>query len=258
GQKGFMKNRGKFSLVCLIAILIIAGMTVIAVLQLKALATQKKSNSKSMTDVKLMTLDPGHFHAALVQKESLTGVAPQVHVYAPLGFDLIEHIKRITGFNTRKENPTAWQLEIHTGDDPLERMLREKPGNVVVIAGRNQGKIDRIKASIEGDINALVDKPWIINAAEFPKLEATLNTAEAKKLIAYDIMTERSEITTILQRELINEPGVFGVIQKGSEREPAVYLEGLHIDWPVTLPGLLDCAADATLIDQPLLRGVRE
>jgi predicted dehydrogenase len=74
----------------------------------------------------------------------------------------------------------------------------------------------------------LVDKPWIINAADFPKLEATFKAAEAKKLIAYDIMTERSEITTILQKELIHAPEVFGEMQKGSESDPAVYIESIH------------------------------
>ena len=61
-----------------------------------------------MSEIRLMTLDPGHFHAALVQKEALTGVSPQVHVYAPLGFDLLEHLKRVAGYNSRKENPTRW------------------------------------------------------------------------------------------------------------------------------------------------------
>jgi hypothetical protein len=173
-------------------------------------SAQKKPIGKAMSEIRLMTLDPGHFHAALVQKEALTGVSPQVHVYAPLGFDLLEHLKRVAGYNSRKENPTRWELEVHTGDDFLARMLRERPGNVVVIAGRNQGKIDRIKTCVENGLNALVDKPWIIDARDFPKLEATLNTADAKKLIAYDIMTERSEITTILQRELIND-GSFGM-----------------------------------------------
>jgi predicted dehydrogenase len=191
-------------------------------------AAQQKTNGKDMSDIRLMTLDPGHFHAALVQKESLAGVSPQVHVYAPLGFDLLEHLKRIAGYNNRKENPARWELEVHTGDDFLARMLRERPGNVVVIAGRNRGKIDRIKTCVENGLNAIVDKPWIIDASDFPKLEATLNTAEAKNLIAYDIMTERSEITTILQRELINDADVFGTMQKGSENEPAVYMESIH------------------------------
>src|SRR5215510_922151 len=105
-------------------------------------SAQQKTKGKVMADIRLMTLDPGHFHAALVQKEALPGVSPQVHVYAPLGFDLLEHLKRIAGYNTRRENPTRWELEVHTGEDPLARMLRERPVNVVVIAGRNQGKID--------------------------------------------------------------------------------------------------------------------
>lgn len=179
-------------------------------------------------EVKIMTLDPGHFHAGLVQKEMYPDVSPRVHVYAPLGFDLYEHLKRIANFNNRKDSPTRWEMEIHAGGDPLTRMLAERPGNVVTMAGRNQGKIDRIKASVEGGLNVLVDKPWIINAADFPKLEATFKAAESKKLIAYDIMTERSEITTILQKELIHAPEVFGQMQKGSESDPAVYIESIH------------------------------
>ena len=49
----------------------------------------------------------------------------------------LAHLGRIAAFNGRRENPTAWQLEVHTGPDPLERLLRERPGNVVVISGRN-------------------------------------------------------------------------------------------------------------------------
>jgi predicted dehydrogenase len=41
-------------------------------------------------------------------------------------------------------------------------------------------------------------------------------------------MTERSEITTILQRELINDVDVFGTMRKGSENDPAVYMESIH------------------------------
>lgn len=209
-----------------VMLLIIVGA---ALLMTSSSAQQKnKTPNKAMDEVRLMTLEPGHFHAALVQKEMYPGVSPQVHVYAPLGFDLIEHLKRIAGFNLRKENPTNWQLEVHTGEDSLARLLRERPGNVVVISGRNQGKIDRIKASVEAGLNVLVDKPWIIRPEDFAKLEATFNTATAKKLIAYDIMTERYEITTILQKELIHTPEVFGEMMKGTESDPAVYIESIH------------------------------
>src|SRR3954465_9514850 len=95
-----------------------------------------------MPDVRLLTYDPGHFHAALVQKETYPGVSPRVHVFARLGADLLAHLGRIAAFNTRAHDPTNWELEIHTSDDPLKRMLAEKPGNVVVVSGRNRGKID--------------------------------------------------------------------------------------------------------------------
>lgn len=36
--------------------------------------------------VKLITLDPGHFHAALVQKSMYPQVDPTVHVYAKKGW----------------------------------------------------------------------------------------------------------------------------------------------------------------------------
>ena len=39
-------------------------------------------------EVRLMTLDPGHFHAALVQKSSYPQVDPRVHVFAPDGPDV--------------------------------------------------------------------------------------------------------------------------------------------------------------------------
>ena len=49
-----------------------------------------------MSEVQLLTLDPGHFHAALVQKEMYPGVAPRVHVYAPLGPDLLPLLRWTT------------------------------------------------------------------------------------------------------------------------------------------------------------------
>ncbi|PYQ01377.1 MAG: oxidoreductase, partial [Acidobacteria bacterium] len=115
------------------------------------------------------TLDPGHFHAALVQKEMYPGVARKVHVYAPLGSDLVDHMARVASFNRRKDSPTAWEMEIHTGPDFLERMLQERPGNAVVISGRNRGKIDRVRSSLDAGLHALVDKPWILEEDDLSK-----------------------------------------------------------------------------------------
>ena len=178
--------------------------------------------------VRLITLDPGHFHAGLIQKEMVPGVDPTVHVYAPLGPDLLAHLGRVASFNARAENPTSWRLEVHTGEDFLERMLRERPGNVVVLSGRNRGKMDRILASVEAGLNVLADKPWLIAAADFPKLEKALDLADQKGLVAYDVMTERSEITTILQKDLLHDPDVTGAVSPGTAAEPAIEMESVH------------------------------
>src|SRR5580658_10020983 len=104
--------------------------------------------------VKLIVLDPGHFHATLVQKEMYPGLDPTVSVYAPMTPDVVDYLNRIALFNTRKENPTAWKIDLHAGPDYFERMLREhhssplSRGNVVILSGRNRPKMDRIEASI--------------------------------------------------------------------------------------------------------------
>ena len=52
--------------------------------------------------------------------------------------------------------------------------------------------------------------------------------AERKRLIALDIMTERHEVTSQLQRELIHDPDVFGTIEPGSPERPGVVMESEH------------------------------
>ena len=108
-------------------------------------------------------------------------------------------------------------------------MLRERPGNVVVLSGRNRGKIDRIVASVRGGLNVLADKPWILKSEDLPKVEAALAEADAKGVVAYDIMTERFELTSILQRALVNDPATFGeIVPRAREADPAVYMESVH------------------------------
>jgi len=178
--------------------------------------------------VRLITLDPAHFHAALVQEQMLPGIAKRVSIYAPLGPDLLEHLKLIDRLNHRPGNPTSWELDIHCSPRSLEEMIAVRPGNVVVLAGHNRIKIGKIQASLEAGLNVLSDKPWIIRAEDFSALESALDLAEHKGLVAYDMMTERYEITTILQRELVNDPAIFGTVAPAPEGGPAVFMESVH------------------------------
>ncbi|PYQ53231.1 MAG: oxidoreductase [Acidobacteria bacterium] len=191
-------------------------------------ARVRAEGSQPMAEVRFITLDPGHFHAALVQREMYPGVSRTVHVYAPVGSDLLDHLARVTRFNQRPDNPTSWALEVHAGPDFMERMVKDHPGNAVVVSGRNRGKIDRIQASLDASLHALVDKPWILEAADLPKLERVLDTAEHRGLVALDIMTERFEVTSELQKELVGDPAVFGTAVAGTAADPGVYMESVH------------------------------
>lgn len=179
-------------------------------------------------EVKIMTLDPGHFHAALVQKSMYEMVDSTVYVYAPEGDDLQGHLARINSYNSRAENPTNWNEIVYTGPDFFEKMIAEKPGNVMVTAGNNAIKTDYILKTIEAGINVLADKPMVITAEDFPKLEQAFQVAAEKGVLLYDIMTERHEITTILQRELSKNEAVFGSLQTGTAEEPAITKESVH------------------------------
>jgi predicted dehydrogenase len=175
-----------------------------------------------------MTVDPGHFHAALVQKQMYSGVSARADVFAPLGPDLTEHLNRIASFNRRPDHPTAWELEVHATERFFERMLENPPGNVVILSGRNAKKMEYIRRSIEAGLNVLADKPWILKSSDLDELDSALDEADRRGLVAYDIMTERFEVTSQLQRALVNDAAIFGQIVKGTEDEPAVYMESVH------------------------------
>jgi len=178
--------------------------------------------------VKLITLDPGHFHAALVQKSMYANVDSTVHVYAPAGPDLQLHADRIKAYNNRAENPTSWNEQVYTGEDFFERMLQEKKGNIAVLAGNNQKKTEYIKKCIDAGLHVLADKPMAIDQKSFEVLKNAFATASSKNILLYDIMTERYEITNMLQREFSMLREVFGELEKGTIENPAVTKESIH------------------------------
>jgi predicted dehydrogenase len=192
--------------------------------------------------VQLITLDPGHFHAALVQKFMLPGVKPEVLVFAPEGDDVVQHLKRVEGFNKRQENPTAWVEKVYTGPDYLKRAVfatlgfnshpaasREAARNtVVVISGNNARKTEYITAFIDAGTNVLADKPMVIRPPDLARLKQDFETAKSKGVLLYDIMTERFEITTMLQRALSRQRGLFGTLEMGTPDNPSISKISVH------------------------------
>lgn len=175
-----------------------------------------------------MTLDPGHFHAALIQKTMYDDVDSTVHVFAPDGPEVQDFLNKIASYNSRADEPTKWTLNTHLGNDYLEKMIADRPGNVMVVAGKNSKKIDYILAAVKSGLNVYADKPLVINEEGFQKLEEAFRIANQNKVLIYDIMTERFEITTSLQKQLSLLPNVFGTMVDGTVDEPAISKESVH------------------------------
>jgi predicted dehydrogenase len=196
--------------------------------------SSKKQNDKSDSamqnkeQVRLITVDPGHFHAALVQKTMYEQVSPDVRLYAPEGPDHLQYLNRISSYNSRGVNPTSWNEIVYTGADFFEKMLEEKSGNVVVLSGNNGKKAEYITLSINAGLNVLADKPMIITPEDFPALESAFAEAAKRGVLLYDIMTERYEVTSILQKLLSQNEEVFGTLTTGSRENPSVTKVSVH------------------------------
>lgn len=184
--------------------------------------------------VNFVTVDPGHFHASLVQNRSYPEVSPVVKVFAPDGTELDAHLKLVENFNGRKDNPTAWREVVYRGSDFLaefssaaqKKALGENP--IVILAGKNDRKGEYALAAVEAGCHVLSDKPMAITPEVFAKTECAARLAERRGLFFADIMTERNEITTILQRALTRDHDLYGEQEKGTPEDPAVTKISVH------------------------------
>ena len=181
-----------------------------------------------MPETSLVVVDPGHFHATLVQQQMYPELSPVVRVYAPLGPDLIDYLSRIARYNRQPQAATDWRLDVHAGPDFLDRIRDEPSGGVAIFSGRNRGKIDRIIVALEAGLHVLADKPAIIVPADLPRLEAALTMANEQQLLLTDMMTGRHNTLVRLLRVLRCDPEVFGDPVPGTRDEPGVLLSGVH------------------------------
>lgn len=193
----------------------------------KAYAAETPEPLCPAPEVRFMLLDPGRAHAAMLRQELFDGVSLYIDVYAALDSDLLDYLDGVRRLNARATNPAALRLEVHASPDSLTRMLEERPGNVVVLSGRNRDRIHAIRAAVEAGFSVLADDPWIIRAEDLPSLEAVLIEADRRGLVACDTATARYEITTMLLRELAGDKDVFGRILTGSAGDPSVVMESV-------------------------------
>jgi predicted dehydrogenase len=172
----------------------------------------------------LLFSNPGHFHAALTLRERHRLVREEIYVYAEQGPDLDAFLEIVRSFNERSERPTAWNPRVYTGADHMERLMAERRGEVVVIAGKNDSKMATVARLHEAGFHVLADKPWLVGVEG---IEA-LNRATAGGTLVMDIMTGRFEITHILPRCLTGEPDIFGEFLSEPDGGAAVTMDSVH------------------------------
>jgi predicted dehydrogenase len=171
----------------------------------------------------LVILNPGHFHAALTLRESHPLIDDDIHVFAEDGPDVDAFIRLVHSFNERAMNPTHWTLYVYRGADYLEALLTQRPGKVVIIAGRNNEKMPLIHLLHAQGFCVLGDKPWLIESGQVDLLQEIT----AGEPLAMDIMTERHEIVNRLQKAFTRQPAIFGGFRLDCA-QPAVAIRSVH------------------------------
>jgi predicted dehydrogenase len=179
-------------------------------------------------EIRLIILAPGHYHAHAVHRRMYDQVNPTVHIYAPEGPEVHEHVSIVESYNSRDEDPTSWNQVVYIGDDYLERMLAEKKGNVVILAGNNRRKTTYIKKAVDAGLNVLSDKPMAIDMENFELLRESFISAGQNDVLLYDLMTGRHFMGNIIKREIMKIPSLFGSLEKGSPENPAVISDNVH------------------------------
>lgn len=178
------------------------------------------SESKKHT---LVVVSPGHFHAGLTLRNRHPLLADEVYVYSEDGPELGDFLSLVDAFNRRQAEPTSWRLHIYRGTDYLDALLRERPGDVAIVAGKNNTKLKTMQRLHEAGIHVLGDKTWLIDGSQLDLVEEIT----ASPPLAMDIMTERFEIATCVQQALCANEQVFGGFRSAGD-EPAVYMKSVH------------------------------
>jgi predicted dehydrogenase len=169
-------------------------------------------------------LEPGHFHAALTLGTPHPNVREEIFVYAPPGAELDDFLALVEAFNRRAQRPTAWKPVVRAGDRSLERLIADRPSDVVILAGRNDRKMAMMRRLHDAGFHILADKPWLTGPDGLDDLRHTLSGGP----LAVEIMTGRHEITSRLTRKLVGETEVFGGFDEGGMAKPAIEISSVH------------------------------
>src|SRR5262249_13105884 len=158
----------------------------------------------------LLFLNPGHFHAALTLRVPQARAADEIFVYASESSELRDCLDLIDCFNCRAPNPTRWHPVVTTSDDPLVRLVDERRGDVVILAGRNGSKARTIRRLHESGFHVLADKPWLVEPADLEHVRASL----ASWPLAAAVLTGRHDAAAGLIKRLVGVSQLFCTLRE--------------------------------------------
>ena len=169
----------------------------------------------------LLFLDPGHFHGALTLRAPQARASDEMFVYAREGTELRDFLALVERFNRRSPDPTRWRPVVTTCDDPLGRLVDERRGDVVILAGKNGGKARTIRQLHEAGLHVLADKPWLVEAGDLEHVRASLDGWP----LSAEIMTGRHDAAAGLVKRLVGAPAIFGAFR---DEGPAIEQQSVH------------------------------
>jgi predicted dehydrogenase len=183
----------------------------------------------------LLFLDPGHFHAALSLRMPHPRVADEIVVYAPDEPERRDFLALVERFNARAVSPTRWHVDVVTSSDPLDRLVADRRGDVVVLAGKNRGKAGVIRRLHDAGFHVLADKPWLVAPEDLEDIRASLTS----RPVVSEIMTGRHDVAARVLRRLVAATDVVGALRAdvaAIEMESVHYLEKLVDGAPLRRP----------------------
>ncbi len=116
-------------------------------------------------------------------------------------------------------------MHVYRGADYLDVLLRQQPGDIAIVAGKNDTKLSTMRRLHEAGLHVPGDKTWLIDAN---KLDL-LRPVTASPPLVMDIMTERFEIATRLQQALSADPEVFGGFRDAGNEAAACFRSVHHL-----------------------------
>jgi len=168
--------------------------------------------------------EPGHFHAALTLRTPNPRLAPDIHVYATPGPERQAFVTLVERFNTRAEHPTHWRLHLHEGPELLQRLVEDGHGDFVVLAGRNNTKLETMASLTQAGLHVLADKPWLTDSRQLPYLVQVT----ASPRLAMDLMTVRHSLRAQLIAQVVHTPELFGTFVTQESTAPAIDIASVH------------------------------